>query len=215
MHSSSIPLLRRLWPKKKAQLSSLWSLFSSVSFYLPCVNFECGEQWSGRFLGIITDWGPNVCKSNRFTCWRPPVLLYKIGVYPKDSSNMIGNFPAVLMNFNRLFLKLNGSFVTNCRFSPIICGELEFTPSSCSCRMTQKLFVPVNYSFIARLPKFQTWSHVGGFVYKICGIFHVISSNPRIWWSLSTCQPCHSPNQSHLPAGQLERERGPGSPWKK
>ena len=113
------------------------------------------------------------------------------------------------------FSNSTGSFVTNCRFSPIICGELEFTPSSCSCRMTQKLFVPVNYSFIARLPKFQTWSHVGGFVYKICGIFHVISSNPRIWWSLSTCQPCHSPNQSHLPAGQLERERGPGSPWKK
>ena len=32
---------------------------------------------------------------------------------------MIGNFPAVL-NFNRLFLKLTGSYVTNCWFSPII-----------------------------------------------------------------------------------------------
>ena len=32
---------------------------------------------------------------------------------------MIGSFPAVL-NFDRLFLKIHGSFVTNCRFSPII-----------------------------------------------------------------------------------------------
>ena len=32
---------------------------------------------------------------------------------------MIGNFPAVL-NFNWLFLKLNSSFVTNCRFALII-----------------------------------------------------------------------------------------------
>ena len=32
---------------------------------------------------------------------------------------MIGDFPPVF-TFNRLFLELNGSSVTNCRFSPII-----------------------------------------------------------------------------------------------
>ena len=37
---------------------------------------------------------------------------------------MIRNFPTVF-NFNRLFLKNStGSFVTNCRFSPIIVQEL-------------------------------------------------------------------------------------------
>ena len=34
-------------------------------------------------------------------------------------SKMVGTFPAVL-NFDRLFLKLNRLSVTNCRFSPII-----------------------------------------------------------------------------------------------
>ena len=40
---------------------------------------------------------------------------------------MIGNFPAVL-NFNRLFLKLNRLFVTNCRFFP----GLRLRPTKCS-----------------------------------------------------------------------------------
>ena len=37
-----------------------------------------------------------------------------------NSSKMMGNFPAVLNFFNRLFLKLNRFIVTNCRFPPII-----------------------------------------------------------------------------------------------
>jgi hypothetical protein len=37
---------------------------------------------------------------------------------------MIGTFPAIL-NFNRLFLNSTASYVTNCRFSPIIGPHLN------------------------------------------------------------------------------------------
>ena len=66
------------------------------------------DRWSGRLLGIITSSDLSVCKSNRL---HPPVFIDEIGVYSTDSSKMIGNFPAVL-NFNRLFLKLN-QFIRN------------------------------------------------------------------------------------------------------
>ena len=64
------------------------------------------DQWSGRLLGVI-GWDPSVCKSNwlhvdilRFSFVK---LAYILQIPQKC---MMGNFPAVL-NFNRLFLKLN------------------------------------------------------------------------------------------------------------
>ena len=82
------------------------------------------SQWSGRFLGI-TGWDP-------VTCWHPPIFLYWIGVYSTiNSSKIIGNFHA-LLNFNRLYLKLN-QFICNQlpnlpdhRVLPIHCPPLPF-----------------------------------------------------------------------------------------
>ena len=56
----------------------------------------------------------SVCLQVRpVTCRHPPVLVYKIGVYSMNSSKMIADFPAeVLVNFNRLFPKLN-RFISN------------------------------------------------------------------------------------------------------
>ena len=45
-------------------------------------------------------------------CSHPPVFVYWIGVYSIHSSKMIGKFPAVDLNLNRLFLKLN-RFICN------------------------------------------------------------------------------------------------------
>ena len=72
------------------------------------------EQWSKPVIGEIfghniTGWDPSVCKSNRLHILR--FSFYKICIYFKDSSRMIGNFPTVL-NSNRLFLKLN-RFICN------------------------------------------------------------------------------------------------------
>ena len=61
-------------------------------------------QWSGRFLGI-TGWDPSVCKFNRYMSTSSGFPLLN-GVYSIDSIRTVGNYPAVL-NFNRLFLKLN------------------------------------------------------------------------------------------------------------
>ena len=47
----------------------------------------------------------------------------KLGYILQNSSEMIGNFPEVL-NFNWLFSHLTGSYVPNCRFSPIIGEDL-------------------------------------------------------------------------------------------
>ena len=71
-----------------------------------------GEQWSGRFLAIITrEILASVCKPSRMFDILRFSFLYKVGIYAINSSRMIGNFPAVL-NFNRLFLKLN-RFICN------------------------------------------------------------------------------------------------------
>ena len=45
---------------------------------------------------------------------------------------MVGSFHAVL-NINWLFLKLNGSFVTNCRFSAIIEPHTQWSRLKPSC----------------------------------------------------------------------------------
>ena len=52
-------------------------------------------------------------------CWHPPVLLYWIGVYSVNSSKTIRLF---LQSWtpSSYFSNLTGSFVTNCRISPII-----------------------------------------------------------------------------------------------
>ena len=68
-------------------------------------------QWSRRFL-VIIGWNPRFCKSNRlYVHILQFSFLKKIGVYSINSSKTIGNFPEVL-NFNRLFLKLN-RFICN------------------------------------------------------------------------------------------------------
>jgi hypothetical protein len=73
----------------------------------------CRVQHSGRrFLAIITGLDPRVSKSNRLHDDILRFSFYEIGVYSTDSSKTINNFPAVLMNFNRLFLKLN-RFICN------------------------------------------------------------------------------------------------------
>ena len=61
-------------------------------------------------------------KLSSSACSHCPIFLY--GVSSINSSKMSGTFHVVL-NFNRLFLKLNGSSITNCRFSPIIGREVE------------------------------------------------------------------------------------------
>ncbi len=76
------------------------------------------NQWLGRFLGII-GWDPSVCKSNRlhvhilrFSFIRLGYILYislKWSVIFLQSSTSTGYFS-----------NSTGSFVTNCRFSPII-----------------------------------------------------------------------------------------------
>ena len=72
----------------------------------------CCDQWSGRFLGIITGWDPSVCKSNRshvdilrFSFIELECILYNplkwLVIFLQSSTS-------------------TGSFVTNCWFSPII-----------------------------------------------------------------------------------------------
>ena len=75
-------------------------------------------QWSGRLLGI-TSWDPSVCKSNMLHVDIHRFFLYKIGVYSTDYSKMIGDF---LQSWTSTGYHSNstGSFVTNCRFFPII-----------------------------------------------------------------------------------------------
>ena len=68
------------------------------------------SQWSERFLGI-TDWDPSVCKSNRLHVHIVQFSFIKFGVYSIYSSKMTGDFLAIL-NFNRLFLKLD-RFICN------------------------------------------------------------------------------------------------------
>ena len=68
------------------------------------------HQCSGRFLGI-TGWNASIYKSNWLLVHILRLSFIKFGVYSIDSSKMIGNFP-VVVNFNRLFLKLN-RFICN------------------------------------------------------------------------------------------------------
>jgi hypothetical protein len=65
---------------------------------------------SGEIFGI-TSQDPSVAKSSRLHVDIFRFSFIKIGVNAINSSKMIGNFPAVL-NFNRLFLKLN-QFIRN------------------------------------------------------------------------------------------------------
>ena len=54
------------------------------------------------------------------TCWHLSVVLYQLGVYYFNSSEMTDNFHEAL-NFNRLFLSISpGSFVASGRFSMLI-----------------------------------------------------------------------------------------------
>ena len=74
------------------------------------------QQWSGRFLGIKC-WDPSVCKSHQLHVNILRFSFIKLGtVYSFiNPSKSISNFPAVLMNFNRLFLKLKlNRFICNC-----------------------------------------------------------------------------------------------------
>ena len=65
---------------------------------------------SGEIFGIIGQ-DPSVSKSNQLHVDIFRFFFYLSQVYSIDSSRMMGNFPEVL-NFNRLFLKLN-RFVCN------------------------------------------------------------------------------------------------------
>ena len=77
------------------------------------LNFN---RFLGRFLDMA-NWDPSVCKSNRLHVDILQVSFITLGISSKNSYKMIGNFPAVV-NFNRLFLKLN-------RF---ICNKLPVLP---------------------------------------------------------------------------------------
>ena len=77
------------------------------------------DQWSGRFLGIIR-WDPSVCKSNQ---WLHVDILWFAFI-------KMGYILWIPLKWSVIFLQSwtspgyfsnsNGSFVSNCRFSPII-----------------------------------------------------------------------------------------------
>jgi hypothetical protein len=70
----------------------------------------------GKFLGIVGQ-DPSDSKSSWLHVDILRFCFYSFEAYSIDSSQMIGNSPKT-SNFNRLFLKLNRSYVTNRRFSP-------------------------------------------------------------------------------------------------
>ena len=71
----------------------------------------------GEILGITTGWDPSVCKSNRLHADILRFSFIKIGVlHSINSSKTIRKFLAVL-NFNRLFRKLN-RFIGN--YMPVL-----------------------------------------------------------------------------------------------
>ena len=82
-----------------------WFAVLRIFFPVGRLGLPAPVQCPGRFLGI-TSWYPSVSQVQPVTCWHPPVFLLWIGEYSKYSSNMNGNFPAIL-NFNWFFLKLN------------------------------------------------------------------------------------------------------------
>ena len=76
----------------------------------------CPLQWSGRFLGT-TGQDPSVCKSNMFTSSGFPFIKlgYILFIPLKWSIIFLQSWTSTVV-----FSNSTGSFVTNCRFSPII-----------------------------------------------------------------------------------------------
>ena len=77
------------------------------------------DQWSGRFLGILIGWDLSVCKSNqlhvdilRFSFTK---LGYILWIPLKWSVIFLHSWTST-----DYFSNSTSSFVTNCRFSPII-----------------------------------------------------------------------------------------------
>ena len=105
----------------------------SMSQSQSCCSFQLGKLGFNPMIGEIfghsqlRSWSLRV---QPVTFWHPSVFLYEIGVYSIDSSQIIGDFPAVL-NFNRLFLKLN-------RF---ICNQLPVLPDH-TCGQWDRWYFP-------------------------------------------------------------------------
>ena len=76
-----------------------------------------GDFWAGSVEILV------FASQNRLHVHILQFFFIKLGYILQNSSEMIGNFPAVL-NFNWLFSHSTGSSVTTCRFSPIIGEEL-------------------------------------------------------------------------------------------
>ena len=79
---------------------------------------KCHKQWSGRFLGI-TGWYPRVCKSNRLHVHIVRFSFIEMGYILQIPLKWSVNFLQSLTSTG-YFTNSTGSFVTNCRFSPII-----------------------------------------------------------------------------------------------
>ncbi len=110
--------LKLNWSFLKLQLAYFWNsnghfsnsnghftnstgLFLKLKRSFHKLNRHISQTQTGLFLKlnqVITQTQPVIL--------HPTVFHYQVGLYFINSSNMSGNFPAVL-NFNRLFLKLN------------------------------------------------------------------------------------------------------------
>ena len=98
-----------------------------VTFSPLTPKLTCMSQWSGRCLGI-TGWDPSVCKSN----WLHVDIL-------RVSFIKVGYILWIPLECTVIFLRSwtstgyfsnsTGSFVTNCRFFPIIAPHKEGVPS--------------------------------------------------------------------------------------
>jgi hypothetical protein len=89
----------------KISLYSMWKLHSNT----VVIGENFGHNW-------LRPWCLQV---QLVTCWHPYVFLYWFEVYFTNSYSVIGN-PHEALNFNRYFLTSTGSYVTSCRFSPVI-----------------------------------------------------------------------------------------------
>ena len=97
----------------------LFGIVNQLPRFFPKESNENGShQWSGRFLGIIGG-DPSICKSNRLHVGILRFCLYKLGYIlwiPLKWSVLFLQF----WTSTGYFSNSTGSFVTNCRFSPII-----------------------------------------------------------------------------------------------